>query len=768
MTKNVSQTSLFPTDLPGPEWVEFEAKGYSRPVTGVIFRDAEVDPGVPLGGLGTGAIALGTDGTLNYYSTIFNAFLERDRLASARGGNDGLVIFTRHRSDIPSLKLPFLGLTVGDKTYVLSLKQIKGIESARQIHYWGHYPVADLEYEIDAPIAVNLRAWAPFFPRDGASCNVPGAVFQVCLRNTSGVLQRGSLGFSFHGPRREEMAFNAHGLRQPVVRQVEFARKSVEGAFTGVTVDTNWEDMPYSYALGAAGVNDVRIGGELTESGWNALAHDLPTPASTDAGATVAIDFSLQPGKCRIVNFVLSWYAPYWRAMGRKEEVTHNEYLHMYTTRFQGVQEVAAHLAMQHDALLARILAWQEVIYSDERLPIWLRDALINVFAVLPQESFWLKNLDPNHWWGEDGLFCVNESLLSCPQQSCIANDEFGEWPLNIFFPDLARNKLRQFKHYQRRNGQVPSTLGSGTEPDQPWYDQQLPMDGMIYIHMVDRYWQVTGEDDFLEEYYASVKAQLNFMKTVDQDEDGLIDVAGSNQYYDNWPTMAGAAVHVSGYWLATLRIVERMAAHTGDNAFAEDCRSWIERGSRSMEEKLWNQAAESYLLFHQPETGKRSESVLSDQLIGQWFTHLHGVEGVFPANRVKSVLETVWRHNITPHGVRIAIRPDGGEDTEGFNSTGLHPSYSTHVPSMVAIYEGNRTQGMELMHRVWHRLVIDLQMAWDMPGGLTPSGFHRWGLEYYHNTMLCSFPVAVLGHTLKSFCAPGELVDRVARAAKA
>ena len=29
---------------------------------------------------------------------------------------------------------------------------------------------------------------------------------------------------------------------------------------------------------------------------------------------------------------------------------------------------------------------------------------------------------------------------------------------------------------------------------------------------------------------------------------------------------------------------------------------------------------------------------------------------GRFPENRVKSVLKTVWRHNITPHGVRIAI----------------------------------------------------------------------------------------------------------------
>ena len=114
------------------------------------------------------------------------------------------------------------------------------------------------------------------------------------------------------------MAFNAHGLRQPVVRQVEHARRKIEGVFTGVTVDTNWEDMPYSYALGAAGENDLRIGGELEGSGWDALGGILPTPESTDAGASVAIDFALQPGQCRTVNFVLSWYAPYWRAMRQK------------------------------------------------------------------------------------------------------------------------------------------------------------------------------------------------------------------------------------------------------------------------------------------------------------------------------------------------------------------------------------------------------------------------------------------------------------------
>ena len=42
---------LFPVDLPELEWVEFESDGFSRPVSGVIFRaDKPTCCGVPLGG----------------------------------------------------------------------------------------------------------------------------------------------------------------------------------------------------------------------------------------------------------------------------------------------------------------------------------------------------------------------------------------------------------------------------------------------------------------------------------------------------------------------------------------------------------------------------------------------------------------------------------------------------------------------------------------------------------------------------------------------
>ena len=35
-----------------------------------------------------------------------------------------------------------------------------------KVEYWGHYPVADLEYSLDLPITLGVRAWSPFIPGD--------------------------------------------------------------------------------------------------------------------------------------------------------------------------------------------------------------------------------------------------------------------------------------------------------------------------------------------------------------------------------------------------------------------------------------------------------------------------------------------------------------------------------------------------------------------------------------------------------------------------
>jgi len=746
-------------------WTSFRADGFPHPVTGVIYRDGASIEGVPLGGLGTGFISLETDGTLDYYSTIFNAWLE-DHYFCLRKEN-GDQAFVRHESDLPTFRLPFLGMAIAGKTWVLSTADLKGnVLSAKHIEYWGHYPVADVKYETDAPVSVKLRAWAPFFPGDAETSNIPGAVFEVHLQNTSDKPQQGRIGFSFHGPRNEEIAFNQGIAQQYYVHSaLNFHRERIQN---GVAVEAQWADKVYSYALSTGGYRpNVEVGGELKGDGWRALAGTLPTPADSEAGASLAVKFSLKAGEATTIPFVLSWYAPRWNAMNRDPKWALFEYENRYASRFRNASQIAHYLNAEKSALLNRILAWQAVIYDEAEIPGWLQDSLINIFAVLPQESLWILNPRPNDWWGPDGLFTVNESRIACPQQSCIVNDSVGEWAADIFFPQLALNKLRAFKYYQKPNGEPPSTLGSGTEPNEPWYDQQLTMDGQVYVQMVDRYMQVTGDRSILANWYPSVKKAMQFMFTLDREGDGLPEVSGDNQYYDSWPTMAGSAIHVSTYWLSTLRIAERIANLAGDNEFAGVCHTWYERGYRSMERDLWNPAAQSYLLYNQPSTGKRSDTVLSDQLVGEFLVRLHGLEPIIPRDRVRTVLGTIWQNNMSTYGVRLAMKPGRQPDEDGFYSTAIHPSYSTIVPAALQMWNGDPDKGLALMQRTWGHLVLDLKMAWDQPGGLNPDGTHRWGLQYYHNTMLWTIPVAALNTNLRSFCSPGGWAYRIKSAAR-
>ena len=55
--------------------------------------------------------------------------------------------------------------------------------------------------------------------------------------------------------------------------------------------------------------------------------------------------------------------------------------------------------------------------------------------------------------------------------------------------------------------------------------------------------------------------------------------------------------------------------------------------------------------------------------------------------------------------------------------------------------------------------------MAWDMPCQVTPEGDSAFGMEYYHNTMLWTMPMAVLKQDLKTFCAPGGLAYQIIQA---
>ncbi len=773
---------LFPTDLPGNEWVSFSAEGFSSSVSGVIYRLAnKVSNGMALGGIDTGCIDLETSGLWGY-CTLFNSHVPR------RG----------------PLNTPFLGLSVGGQTWVLcDPRQTKsyqrrdgfhesgepdatelhwgGVRTAKEIHYWGHYPVADLEYETDAPIGVALRAWAPFLPGNLANSLIPGIVFEVHLRNPGETKQEGTVAFSFPGPSKKEASIMAPA---DFPHYKDARRQRIKGTFDGMEVKCG---ITASYALGVVGQERLRLGGELGANGdaWVNISQSLPEAGGY--GASAAVDFVLQPSQTKIVRFVLTWHSPQWKGGGHPASPYGNAYTHMYATRYPDVIQTAQLLAKEHEPLLKRIVAWQQVVYTDGSLPVWLRDVLINSLYVIAEASMWAAAVPPVPEWvrPKDGLFAMNESPRDCPQMECIPCSFYGNIPLVYFFPELALSTLRGYKGYQSAEGAAPFLFSNGNGSSLPLeigrpasyaYEYQQVLNGLCYAALVDRYRMCRGGDAFVREFYESVKRNALFSMNLRPEYpigDGICAMpAGNAVHWFEIEPWAGMVPHVGGLHLAQLRIAERMAHQIGDKEFARQCREWIAAGSNSLETKLWN--GTNYLLSWEPETGKKSEVILSCQLDGEWVARFHGLPGVFRKDRVTTTLATIKRINaaVSPFGPVTFARADftlagASLEEQGGGFYALHPP-SQEMLAMTYMYNGQKGFGLELVRRPMSHIALKLGAIWDLPVHMrADTGAVTYGTDYYQNLMIWSLPAAIAGQDMTAPLKPGGLVERVLHAAR-
>jgi uncharacterized protein (DUF608 family) len=770
-------TRLFPTDLPDRTWSEFPAAGFARPVAGVIHHGTNPPVcGMPIGGIGTGCLDLEATGLLGF-STLFNCHVPR------RG----------------PINQPFLGLTVGRRTWLLTTTDLRtrrgeqvlkpvypdwwgpGLHIVRsdilvadEIHYWGHYPVVDMEYVTSAPVQVGLRAWSPFIPGDVAISNTPGAVFEVHLRNETGAPQTGTLAFSFPGPNEVEAG------------TTRLTRQRIFDMTHGLFVASD----KASYVLAVLGAEKMRVGGELgVDAGaWGHIWANLPQ-AKEQAGGSVAVDFELEPGAEKTVRFVLTWYSPHYQG-GGTPAAGGNTYTNMYAARYGSAVEVAWYLAVHHQALLERILAWQGEVLSAASLPAWLRSDLVNYLSLIAEDGLWAQAKPPIGAWcrQEDGLFGLNESPRGCPQMECIPCSWYGNVPLVYFFPELALSTLRGYKAYQYPDGQAPWVFG-GVTVGSPFSEMAMPargyahkpqstLDGGCYVDMVDRMWLRTGDAELLREFYASVKANTIFTMSMrpGSGDAGIVSLPTGNNAQD-WMEncdLYGIVPHIGGVHLAQLRMAGRMAEAMGDEAFARQCRAWLETGSAIMEERTW--AGDSYLLYHEAETGKESNWVLGCQLDAEWMARSHGLPGVFRPEHVATSLETMKRTSIPAAAGDGSVAfcpppPERGVTGEKYDpgywgERGVHPP-GTMLLAMTYMYAGQRETGLELARRV-ATAMMEAGWTWDLPVVFAGGTRERQaGFDYYQNLMLWCLPAALQGTDLMGPCRPGGLVERIIAAGR-
>jgi len=815
---------LFPANLPDAKWQEFQASGYSNPVTGIIYRNKPIGwayalerprpvSGVPLGGIDTGGLYLEGYGTFGY-SSIFNNYVPP-------GG---------------PLNTPFLGIGFGGQTRVLTTGQTKNYagnnrpslgpnlefggttRKAASIDYWGHYPIVDMRYKTDAPVEVSLRAWAPFIPGDAKTSNTPGAVFEIHLTNNRPSRQAGALAFSFPG-------FGDHRTRNEVIgwpnlsKKVELPEPHIErhpapAGLSGVWVEDKAWGM--SYVLAALGEKSVRVGGELgtDDVRWATIEKGLPEITRDDGGSSLAVDFSLEPGQEKVVRLILAWYAPEWEGNGNPgtggrpiptlvacsqgesqkrlkggclvPSTTGKRFTHMYATRFANAGEVADFLARNHQSLLDRIIAWQSVIYSDKELPGWLADSLINSFYYYAPCSMWAQAKPPIGDWckPEDGLFAMSEAPRTCAHVSTLPNFTlFGPF-LDYFFPDLAVSIMRSFKAAQKENGDLPCLLGRWADPATPLcYGYQEVMNGANYMLQLHRHWKVTGDAGFLKEFYPSAKQALehSFNRRPDL---GLAQIIAMPPYEPGTANelewfedhhLWGYVVHPGGYRMAAAEMLREWAVEVGDTGHVKRLDALLEAGKEAMQKYLWR--GDHYLVYNDPQTGKQLDAFFSAQLNGQFWARLHGVQPVFPQQNIATVLAVLRDKvcKISKLGMPPTFaNPDGTVWTGEVNRymTGKYNWNDTQAIfcALTFAYEGQRDFGLELLHKYCEINACQWGYMWDGPcshSAFEDNGEVTYGWDYWFDACIWAAPAALANQDLSGPCKADGLVDRIIKAGK-
>jgi uncharacterized protein (DUF608 family) len=792
---------LFPIDIPERQIAAFDAQGFAQPVAGIRFTsDRPPYRGVPLGGLGTGCIDLDANGTLGQCSA-FNSFVPR------RG----------------RLNLPFLGLSVGYLTWQLSTLPIQGFFTGeffrpadpiqktylplapRRIHYWGHYPIADLEYELDCPVSVGLRAWSPFIPGDTVASNTPGAVFEINLRNTTGAPQQGKLVLSFPGPSAEE----TYG-------DLAFQRRQVQGGFSGAVV-TNasgagyalgvvWKDNN-SYDLKGIGADaTVRVGGELGIDGgawahvgikgansFSMWARDLPENVN-QPGASVSVDYRLEPGEAKVIRYVLAWYAPEWKAGGRPC-ADGNSFYHKYAERYRGPREVAEYLAQNHELLLKRIIGWQQVIYGESALPDYLRDYLINILYLLPETSYWAQARPPIGKWcqEEDGLFCIDSCYTHYPITGSISDSYTSEFPLAFFFPDLLRSTIRTYKAYQFPSGAACWSFGGLTnrtpvcELTMPTPGYQTVLNGVWLAAAVDRLWNATGDNRVVPEFYEMIKKNVVFTMGLNRGPDGVASMPDrivsaefpvgdrETEWYEmnHW---FGIVPHIGGLHLAQLHIALRMAQMLGDGEFAAQCEDWISQAHTSIENKMWE--GDHYTGYLDEQAGLKSDFVFTYTLDGEALAALESLPTLFDPARKRIMLETIKRLCLKEDWITplLYVSKDGrpvksGADKDSEVSWSYDEYfmcfYSTIFLLINLIQQGDRELALEITRRYCSTINCTLGFPWSIPEHTEGRAMTPYFFDDTHHLFVWSLPALLLDGDVRRTCSPGGFIYRIRQGGK-
>lgn len=433
----------------------------------------------------------------------------------------------------------------------------------------------------------------------------------------------------------------------------------------------------------------------------------------------------LSPGEEKQIVFMLTWYFAnrpqiygggfnWGKAIPTGGPVIGNMYANWYVSAL----DVAEWLRVNRHRLTTLTLRFHKSYYQDSNFPYWLRRRVMMPVSTLATETC--------QWWSTN-KFWAWEGVGSCAG-TCTHVWNY-EQALAHLFPGLERNirERTDFATSFTKEGAVLTRNGSGG----------VKIDGHIGTILKSyRESLNAGNNLFLYRNWDKIKKATCYaimQDSADGNIDGIIQNAQANTYDVDF---YGANTFIGSLYLAALKASRMMAIKMNDKAFADSCDAIFKSGSMLTVDTLWNgQYFIQDVDIRKHPVNQYANGCLSDQLFGQTWAHLLHLGYIYPEDKVKATLRSIWKYNWTrdvgsynknnPPDRYFALSGDPGL----FNCTwplGTYPgsravSYRSEVWTGVEyevatemIYEGMIDEGLSIVKAIDNRYSPEKHNPWN------------------------------------------------------
>jgi uncharacterized protein (DUF608 family) len=696
----------------------------------------------PLGGIGTGNVSLGARGELRDWE-IFNRPGKGVTLP-----NTFFAIWARVGDQEPIARV--LEARLGpphNLSHGYHPGTAAGLPRLAGASFRGEYPFATIEFEDPRlPVRVALEAFTPLVPLDPEDSGLPCAILTYTITNIAPEPMALTLAGSIVNPigglaydRYSNLAPHDAGQnvneyrddgdlrglflssRQLAPGDLRYGDLSLATTHTDVTVKRAWlRGAWYDYLQEFW--DDLRADGRLDD-----LGYDTPSAMGTTDTGTLGLRDTLAPGERKAYHFFLTWHFPNrpggW---GKRADAPMRN---RYAARFDSSWDVAGYLAEALPRLEQQTRRFHAALFGSTLPPAVLDAISANIVTLRSPTCFWL---DDGRFFGYEGCF----DAAGCCEGTCTHVWSYAQ-TLAFLFPSLERAMRRiEFVSETDAEGYMGfrafNTFGEQFVWHH-WGDGQPPpaADGQMgSILRAYREWLLSGDRAWLAEIWPGVKRAIVFAAARwDADGDGVFDGQQHNTYDIDF---YGPNPLCSVYYLGALRAAEELAQVMGEDELAGRYRERFKRGTRRLDELLWN--GEYYVQRLDDMNAykyQHGEGCLSDQLLGQLHARILGLGDLLPVEHVRQAIGAVFAHNfrrdLSEHancqrtyalndeaGLLLCSWPHGGRPRLPFVYsdevwTGIEYQVAAHL-----IYEGWVDQGLELVEAVRARHDGVQRNPWD------------------------------------------------------